>query len=80
MNSPIEDQVDDFLADSVVASRVVVSSIFFASDELLRMEQLPVSSCSDLVDDCGFQIDEDCPRNVFPCSRLGEERVEGVVT
>ena len=35
---PVQNQVDDFLADGVVAAGVVVGCILLASDELLRME------------------------------------------
>ena len=34
----IQDQVDDFLADSVVTTSVVVSGIFLSGDQLLRVE------------------------------------------
>lgn len=37
------------LTDRVMSSGVVVSSIFFASDQLLRMEQLSVRTGSDFV-------------------------------
>ena len=35
---PVQDQVHDLLAHSVVASGIVVCSIFFARDQLLRVE------------------------------------------
>ena len=37
---PIGDDVDNLLADSVMATGVVVRCIFFASDELLRVKKL----------------------------------------
>ena len=37
---PISYDVDNLLADSVMATGVVVRCIFFASDELLRVEEL----------------------------------------
>ena len=46
---PIEDQVHDLLADGVVAPGVVVGGVLLARDELLRMEQLAISSSADLI-------------------------------
>ena len=38
---PVGDDVDDLLADCVVTTSVVVRRIFFASDELLGVEEFP---------------------------------------
>ena len=46
---PVQNQVDDFLADGVVTAGVVVGCILLASDELLRMEQLAVRASAHLV-------------------------------
>ena len=59
---------------------VIVGGVLLAGDELFGMEQLPVSSGPDFVDDGGFQIDEDGARHVLSGPSLGEERVERVVT
>jgi len=48
-----------------VTTSVVVGSIFLAANQLLRVEELAVSSSSDLVDDGRLQIDEDGTRNVL---------------
>ena len=45
----IQDEVDDLLADGVVAAGVVVGRILLAGDELLRVEQLPVCTSTNLV-------------------------------
>ena len=45
----VENEVDDLLADGVVSSGVVVGGVFFARDELLRVEQLAVHAAADLV-------------------------------
>ena len=42
--NPIENKIDDFFSNSVVTSGIVVSSILFTSNQLLRMEQLSVGS------------------------------------
>ena len=46
---PVEDEVDDLLAHSVVTSGVVVGRVLLAANELLRMKQLSVWSRADLV-------------------------------
>ena len=46
---PIEDEIHDLLADGVVAPGVVVGGVLLACDQLLRMEQLPISSSADLI-------------------------------
>ena len=46
---PVQDQVDDFLADGVVATSVVVGGIFLSGDELLRVEELAVCAGPDLI-------------------------------
>src|SRR4029434_3673131 len=46
---PVQHQVDDLLADGVVSAGIVVSCVFFASDELLGVEQLPVGTCAHLI-------------------------------
>lgn len=72
----VQYQVDDFLSDGVVTTSVVVGGIFLASDELFGVEQLTVSSSSDLVDDSWLEIDEDSAWNVLASSGLAEEGVE----
>ena len=45
----VQYDVDQFLADSVVTTCVVVSRVFFARDELLRVKQLTIRSGTHLV-------------------------------
>ena len=47
----VQDQVDDLLADGVVATGVVVGRVFLPGDQLLRVEELPVGPRAHLV--CG---------------------------
>ena len=75
----VEDQVDDLLSDGVVTASVVVGSILLAADQLLGVEQLAVGAGSDLVDDGGLQVNEDCTRNVFSGASFGEEGGEAIV-
>lgn len=64
----------------VVATGEIVGSIFFAADELFRVEELTVGSGSHFIDDSWFQIDKHSTRNVFAGSGFAEESVEGVIT
>lgn len=47
--SPINDRVDDHLPNGVVALSIVVGSIFFAAEELLRVEERVVGPGPDLI-------------------------------
>lgn len=45
-SDPLQHKIDDLLPHHVVASGVVVGSIFLARDQLLRVEELPVRASS----------------------------------
>jgi hypothetical protein len=47
--SPVQNQVYDLFADGVMPTGVVVRCILLPSDQLLRMEELAVSSSSHLI-------------------------------
>jgi hypothetical protein len=47
------------------AQRTVVCSIFFPSDQVLGMEQIPISAGAHLVDDIGLQVDVQRSGDVF---------------
>jgi len=76
----VKDEIDDFLSDGVMTTCVVVGGIFLSGDELFGVEQLSVSSGTDLIDYCWFQINKDSPWDVFASTSLAEEGVEGIVT
>lgn len=40
--SPVQHQVNDLLSNGVMSTCIIIGGILFASDELLRMEQLAV--------------------------------------
>lgn len=61
----VEDAVDKFLADSVVATSVVVGGILLARDHVLGVEQTPVGTGSNLIDNIGLKIAVDGSRDVF---------------
>lgn len=45
----VQDEVDDLLANGVVATGIVIGSIFLACDELLRVEELAVGTSANLI-------------------------------
>jgi hypothetical protein len=80
LTDAVQGQVDDLLADGVVSTCIVVSSILLAGDELLRVEQLAVGASAHLIDHSGLQIDEDAARHVLAGTSLREEGVESIIT
>ena len=44
------------------------------------MEKLSVGSGSDLIDDCGLEVEEDATGDVLSSSGFREEGVEGIIT
>ena len=50
---PVQNEVDDLLADGVMAARVVVGGVFLPRDQLLRVEQLTIDPIANLV--CGIK-------------------------
>ena len=76
---PVQHQVDNLLADSVVSASVVVGCVLLARDHLLGMEELPVRPGPDLVNDGGLEVKEDCPGHMLAGTSLGEESRERVI-
>lgn len=58
---------------------MVIGSIFFASDELLRVEELAVGASSNFINDCGFQIYKHCG-HMLTSACVTEEGVEEVIS
>jgi hypothetical protein len=75
----VENQIDQFFADSIVTSSVVVSGILFTSDKLFWVEKLSVSTSSDLIDNSWLQINENSPWYVFTGTSFREKGVERIV-
>jgi hypothetical protein len=78
LTDTIQDLIDNLLSDSVVTACVVVGSILFAINNLLRMVELTVRSMTDFVTNRWFQIDIDGTRNMLASASLRKEGVEGV--
>merc|ERR1719438_171539 len=79
LTDTVQDQVNNFLSNSVVSTSVIVSSIFLSSDQLFRVKELAVSSSSDLINDSGFQINKDSSGDMLSGSSLSKEGSEGVI-
>ena len=77
---PVQNQVNNLLADGVVAPGVVVGGVLLAVDQLLGVVELLVGSNSGLVNYGGLQVNKDSSRNMFSTAGLGEEGLEGVVS
>ena len=80
LSDSVQAEIDDFLSNGVVSSGEVVGSVFLSGDELLRVEELSVSSSSHFIDHSGFQIEEDASGHVLSGSGFREESVEGIIS
>ena len=58
---------------------MISCSILFSSDELLRMEELSVSSKPHLIDNSWLEINKNSPGNMFSGSSFREEGVERII-
>lgn len=47
--NPVQDKVNDLLANGVVATGIVIGSILLACDELLRVEELAVGASANFI-------------------------------
>lgn len=61
----VQDLIDELLAHGIVASSIIVRGILFASDHVLRVEELAVRASTDLVDNIGLEIAVDGSRDIF---------------
>merc|ERR550514_2252076 len=75
----VKDEVDNFLANGVVTTGVVVGSVLFARDQLLGVVQLAVGTGADLIDHSWLQVHVHGAGNVLASTGLREKGVESVV-
>ncbi len=61
----IQHQVNNFLSNGVVSTSIVIGSIFFASNKLLRVEQLPVGTSANFINYSWLQVNKDSTRNML---------------
>mmetsp|Transcript_49324 Transcript_49324/g.107639 ORF Transcript_49324/g.107639 Transcript_49324/m.107639 type:complete len:211 (+) Transcript_49324:384-1016(+) len=80
LSNSVQHQIDDLLADGVVATSKVVGGILLAGDQLLRVKQLSVSPSSHFVHHSRLQVHEHTSGHVLPGPGLRKEGVERVVT
>jgi len=62
-----------------MATGKIVGSVFFAGDQLLRMEQLAVSSCTHFIDNSWFKVHHDATRDVLSGAGLRKKRIERII-
>jgi len=79
LTDSVEAEINNLLTDGVVTTGEVVGGILLTGDELLGVEELSVGAGTDLIDDGGFEIEEDSAGNVLASTSLGEEGVESIV-
>jgi len=75
----VEYKVDDFLANGVVTTSVVVSGVFLAGHQLLGVVQLAVSASADLIHNSGLEINEHSAGHVLAGTSLAKEGVESII-
>ena len=61
----VEDLIDELLADSVVATSVVVGGVLLASDHVFWVEKTSVGASADFIDDVGLEITVDGSGDIF---------------
>merc|ERR1719474_129842 len=76
----IKHQVNNLLAYGVMSSRIVIRSVLFPSDKLLRVEQLAIGSCANFINHCWLKINKDCSRYMLSSPGLREERIKRVIS
>ncbi|EPY78796.1 hypothetical protein CB1_001007007 [Camelus ferus] len=75
----VQDEVNDFV-HGVVTMVMFIGSIFFACDELLRVEVLVAGAIENFINECGFQVCQHCPGYMLASACFTEEVIEGVVS
>merc|ERR1719262_819440 len=76
----VEDKVDNFLANGVVTTGVVIGGIFLARDQLLGVVQLTVRAGADLIDHSRLEVNVHSAGHVLASTSLREKGVESIVT
>ena len=67
------------LTYGIMSASIIIGSIFFSSDQLFRMKQLPVGSGTNFIDNGRFQIYENGSGYVFSSSSFAEKRIETII-
>jgi hypothetical protein len=61
----VQNLVDELLANSIVATGVVVGCIFLAGDHMLGVEKITVGASANFINDVGLEIAVDRSWDVF---------------
>jgi len=80
LSDSVKDKINNFLTNGVVTTGIVIGSILFTRDQLLRVIKLSVGTSSDFVKWSWLKIKENSSWNVFSSTSFREEGVEGVIT
>ena len=65
--------------DRVMPTSVVVGGVLFARDKLLRVIQVAVRACANLVDASRLEVNHQAPGDELASSSLRKERIETVI-
>lgn len=68
------------LLTGVVTTGKVIGSILLATDELLRVEELAVSTSPHLINHSGLKVNKNSTGHMLPSTSLTEEGVESIIT
>jgi hypothetical protein len=79
LTDAVKNKVNNFFADGVVATCVIVSSILLAGDDLLGVVELAVSAGADFVTHGGLEVDVYGTGYMLAGTSLREEGVEGII-
>merc|ERR1712106_1059933 len=74
-----QDKINNLLANGVMAPGIIISSIFLARDQLLRVEHLPVGSSPHLINHSRLKINKHGSWDMLPSTSLIKESVEAVI-
>jgi len=79
LSNAVQGGVEKILADSVVATGVVIGRVFLATDQLIRVEELGIGTIANLVNDRGLEVDHDSTRDILARAGLGEHSLEALI-
>jgi hypothetical protein len=72
----VENQVNNLFANRVVATSIVIGSVFLARNQLLGMVELAVGASTNFIAYTGLKIDENSTRDVLAGTSFREEGVK----
>jgi hypothetical protein len=67
-SDPVQDQVNNLLANCITTSGLIVASIFLPSDPLLWVEKLPVGSSVHFINHSWLQVHKHCWGTCVPAA------------